>query len=284
MNPKIWLVWGARGWIGSMVVKILENLGERVIGANSRCDNEEEVEDEILLHKPDRLISLTGRTSGPGINNIDYLQNHDKLVENVRDNLYGPMILAMLSEKYKIHYTYLGTGCIFDGYEGYTEEDKPDFFGSNYSVVKGFTDRLMHSFDSVLNVRIRMAIIDSHDPKNFITKITIYKKICSMKNSMTNLNELLPIMIQMAKDKTVGTINLVNPGLIDHNEILTMYKEIVDPEFTWENFTLEEQSKVLLSARSNNLLNTDKLEKLFPTVLPIAESVRQALLTIKNNK
>lgn len=278
---ETWLVWGANGWIGSMVVKVLENTNEKVVVANSRCDNEEEVEKEILLYKPDRMISLTGRTSGPGVNNIDYLQNHDKLRENVRDNLYGPMILAILSSKYKIHYTYLGTGCIFDGYEGYDEEAKPNFFGSNYSTVKGFTDRLMHSFDLVLNVRIRMPIVNYHHPKNFITKITTYKKICSMKNSMSNLTELLPMMIQLAKDRVTGTINLTNPGLIDHNEILTMYKEIVDPNFTWENFSLEEQSKILLSQRSNNLLTTNKLEEFFPNVLPINESVRQALLQMK---
>ena len=38
------------------------------------------------------------------------------------------------------------------------------------------------------------------------------------------------------------------------NEILTMYKEIVDPNFTWENFDIEEQNKILDSKRSNNYL------------------------------
>ncbi len=41
------------------------------------------------------------------------------------------------------------------------------------------------------------------------------------------------------KNKTIGTINLTNPGLITHNEILTMYKEIVDPDFRWENLNIE---------------------------------------------
>ena len=42
-----------------------------------------------------------------------------------------------------------------------------------------------------------------------------------------------------------------------HNEILAMYKELVDPSFTWENFTLDEQK---LSKRSNNHLDTTRLE------------------------
>ena len=47
----------------------------------------------------------------------------------------------------------------------------------------------------------------------------------------------------MMKKNITGTINFTNPGLISHNEILEMYKEIVDNNFTWTNFTKEEQSK-----------------------------------------
>ena len=283
-----WLIFGHKGWIGQQVVKILQQENETVIGAVSRADNEISVEKEILDTKPDRIISLIGRTYGPGFTTIDYLEQKGKLVENVRDNLYGPMVLAFLSQKYNIHLTYLGTGCIFaGGYDngGYTEDSKPDFFGSGYSTVKGFTDRMMHFFeDSVLTARIRMPIISDNSPRNFITKITTYEKVCSIPNSMTVLPELLPIMIDMAKNKITGRVNLTNPGLITHNEILEMYKEIVDPTFTWKNFTQEEQDKILLAGRSNNLLNTDKLQKLYPNVLPIKQSVRNVLLKMAENK
>ena len=67
------------------------------------------------------------------------------------------------------------------------------------------------------------------------------------------------------KKKITGTINLTNPGLISHNEILEMYKEIVDSSFTWKNFSKEEQSKILDSDRSNNYLDTSKLVSLYPS-------------------
>lgn len=276
-----WLIYG-KGWIAQQFCSLLT---DNVIYAVSRADDEQEVEKEILEVKPDRVVSLIGRTHGPGFNTIDYLEQKGKLVENVKDNLYAPFVLAMICMKYNIHFTYLGTGCIFNGYDGYDENSKPDFFGSSYSTVKGFTDRMMHMFDDkVLNVRIRMPITSCDSSRNFITKIMTYKKICSIPNSMTVLPELLPIMIDMIKNKTVGTINLTNPGLITHNEILEMVKEIIDPEFAWENFTLEEQSKILLSERSNNLLNTGKLEEMYPNVLTIKESVRNIILEMKKNK
>jgi dTDP-glucose 4,6-dehydratase/UDP-glucose 4,6-dehydratase len=185
----------------------------------------------------------------------------------------------------------MGTGCIFKfdndhPYEqeenGFSEDDNPNFFGSSYSVMKGYTDQLMHFFeDNVLNLRIRMPITGEQNPRNFITKITTYEKICSIPNSMTVLPELLPLVLDLMTKNHTGTLNLTNPGLISHNEILEMFKEIVDPFFEWRNFTQEEQRKILASERSNNYLDTTKLELLYPCVKNIKDSVRDMLYMYK---
>jgi 3,5-epimerase/4-reductase len=280
-----WLIYGSKGWIGGMVVNLLQHSGDTVVESSVRADNETDVENELKDISPDRVISLIGRTHGPGYSTIDYLEQKGKLVENVKDNLYSPMVLALLCKKHNIHYTYMGTGCIFtytDNESIFTEEDRPNFFGSGYSTVKGFTDRLMHFFnDTVLNIRIRMPIIGKHHPRNFITKIVTYEKICSIANSMTVLDELLPVMIDMARKGRTGTVNLTNPGVISHNEILEMYKKYVDPEKVWQNFTQEEQSKILLSGRSNNELDASKLKEMYPDVLSIKESVEKLLMNWK---
>jgi 3,5-epimerase/4-reductase len=99
---------------------------------------------------------------------------------------------------------------------------------------------------------------------------------------MTVLDELLPVLIEMALKKQVGTVNLTNPGLISHNEILEMYKEIVDPDFTWSNFSVEEQNQILASKRSNNCLDTMKLTNTTLSfknpVSPIKDAVRSVFL------
>ena len=48
-----------------------------------------------------------------------------------------------------------------------------------------------------------------------------------------------------------------------------MYKTYINPNFTWNNFSIEEQNTILLSKRSNNKLNTTKLEKMYPKVSSI---------------
>jgi len=300
-SPKI-LIFGANGWIGSKVVKLLKEMSHNVYFSNARADDIESIKAELdslswshinITH----IMSFIGRTHGiyenQKITTIDYLEKPGKLVENVRDNLFAPISLAMLCKERNIHFTYLGTGCIFDfddqhpfGEEvnGFTEESKPNFFGSSYSIVKGFTDQLMHNFEnSALNVRIRMPITDEVNERNFITKITNYQKICSIPNSMSVLNELLPVMIDLALKNETGTINLTNPGLVSHNEILEMYRDIVVPNFKWENFDIQEQNQILLSKRSNNYLDTNKLQEKYPSVKNIKDSVREILFKMREN-
>jgi 3,5-epimerase/4-reductase len=261
----------------------LEKQGIPYTAGVARADNPGSVQTEITGVNPTHVVSFIGRTHGEGWSTIDYLEQKGKLYDNIRDNLFSPVLLADLCQKAGIHYTYLGTGCIFtydeehvvDG-QGFTEKDRPNFFGSGYSTVKGFTDHMMQQ-RPVLNLRIRMPITGSPSPRNFITKITRYAKICSMANSMTVLPELLPLALDMMLKGLTGTINLTNPGAITHNEILAMYKELVDPLFTWENFTIDEQNRILASERSNNLLDTTKLQTLYPLVLPIKEAIRTCL-------
>jgi 3,5-epimerase/4-reductase len=289
------LVFGGNGWIGSKVCELLKEMNVNYVKAVSRADNYEDIKSEIISHGSiTHIMSFIGRTHGvyddKVIGTIDYLEKPGKLVENLRDNLYAPLILSSIALELDIHFTYLGTGCIFDydnthltGNEktGFREKDDPNFFGSSYSIAKGYTDRIMkHLFDkNVLNVRIRMPITDEIHHRNFITKIVNYEKVCSIPNSMTVLTNLLPVMIRMSLAHDVGTINLTNPGVITHNEILEMYKEIVDNSFTWKNFTIEEQNQVLASKRSNNCLDTTKLEK-YGNVKPIKEAVREVLISM----
>ena len=291
------LIYGGKGWIGSQFIKLLDNKQTEYYVGESRADDTNSLTNEIDSINPTHVISFIGRTHGKigekVYSTIDYLEEEGKLVENIRDNLYSPLLLADLCNIRNIHYTYFGTGCIFKYDEkhpygkeknGFDAKSMPNFFGSSYSIVKGFTDRIMQLYSAnTLNLRIRMPITNEKNPRNFITKIVNYEKICSVPNSMTVLPDLLPVIIDMMRTGITGTINFTNPGLISHNEILEMYKEIVDPEFTWQNFSQEEQRKILACDRSNNYLDTRSLEMLYPSIPHIKDSVRQIMVEYKIN-
>ncbi len=285
------LFFGWKGWIGNMIVECWKNSypNDELILSETRVNetNKEQLEKEIS--QVDCVFSTIGRTSGfengKLIPNIDYLETH--LYENVRDNLSSPMLLAIICDKLKVHYSYLGTGCIFtrntrnNDYE-YVEEDEADYFGSAYSVVKGFTDGLIKMYPQHLNFRIRMPITDDLNPKNFITKISKFSKICNYPNSMTYLPDMIPYMIEMSRDKIRGTYNMVNTNPISHSEILELYKEIVDNTHEYECIEEDELNKMLKSKRSNNVLRNDKLRKIF-LIRPIKECVAEAMHKISKN-
>ena len=277
-------LFGHRGWIGQQLVTLLAARSDLQVvlpPVDVRADDASAVRLFLDQASPHRVVSVLGRTSGPGCSTIDYLEGgRDKLVLNMRDNMYAPMTLALACLERGIHFAYLGTGCIFE-YDsthptGFTELDDPNFFGSSYSVVKGFTDRLFRQMP-VLQARIPMPITADAHPRNFITKITSYERICSMENSMTVLPALLPLFLQLILEGAVGTYNLVNPGTISHDRVLQLYKELVDPSFHWVNFSIEAQSQVLAAARSNNKLDTSKLQERFPDVPDIETAVRSCL-------
>jgi 3,5-epimerase/4-reductase len=301
------LIYGHAGWIGQMMEKHLLEKGHQCIHAEARANDYQLVKNEIETVKPDCIFSSIGRThgvhKGKVYSTIDYLELDDNLKYNVSDNLVGPIVLADICSRLNVHLTYIGTGCIFTyddthkmpielnnsdlGVTGFTEDDKPNFYGSSYSIVKGQTDMLIKNYDNVLNCRIRMPITADYNRRNFITKIINYEKICSIPNSMTVLPELLPIIIDMMERKEVGTFNMTNPSVITHNQILDMYKSIIDPAFTYTNFTIEEQDKILLSKRSNNYLNTNKLESYCKKhnipLKNIRDSVRDIINEMKNH-
>jgi 3,5-epimerase/4-reductase len=297
-NMKV-LIYGSKGWIGHQLVELFKIKNIEFYVGESRLEDYGKLQNELQIKKDTfgitHVISSTGRTHGTynntAYNTIDYLEMPGKLRDNMRDNYVGPVNLAELSEKLDLHFTYFGTGCIFTYDEthtienkvGFTEEDNPNFFGSSYSIVKGYTDMKIKHFKNTLNLRIRMPIIGRHHPRNFITKITNYEKICSIPNSMTVLDELLPIVLHMMKRTETGTYNMTNPDVIEHNDILEFYRQFVDNSFEWKNFDITEQSKILKSERSNNYLDTGKLENYCNNNHIIINRIKESIIQLFKN-
>jgi hypothetical protein len=126
-------------------------------------------------------------------------------------------------------------------------------------VSQGFLEEMLKSYKTTMVLRLRMPVSDDLEPRNFVTKIARYDKVVNIPNSMTVLSDLLPAALKMSEAKLVGIFNFCNPGAISHNEVLDMYKEIIDPTFLYSNFSVEEQNKILAAKRSNNELDATKL-------------------------
>ena len=171
----------------------------------------------------------------------------------------------------------------------YTESSPPNFTSSFYSLTKSHVEPLLASYPNTLTLRLRMPVSPGLHPRSFLTKITKYAHIVDIPNSHTLLHTLLPCAVLLAAEGETGVYNFTNPGrALSHNDVLQMYKEIVDSEFTWANFSLEQQSKVIKAGRSNCRLDAGKLVKKMKgmgvEVMGAEEAWREALGMMRNGK
>ncbi|KAG6500625.1 trifunctional UDP-glucose 4,6-dehydratase/UDP-4-keto-6-deoxy-D-glucose 3,5-epimerase/UDP-4-keto-L-rhamnose-reductase RHM1-like [Zingiber officinale] len=271
------LIYGKTGWIGGLLGRICQKQGIAYEHGRGRLEDRTQLILDIQKVKPSHVFNAAGVTGRP---NVDWCESHKQ--ETIRTNVAGTLTLADVCREHGLLLMNYATGCIFE-YDvehpqgsgiGFKEEDKPNFIGSFYSKTKAMVEELLKEYDNVCTLRVRMPISsDLSNPRNFITKIARYDKVVNIPNSMTILDELLPMSIEMAKRNCRGIWNFTNPGVVSHNEILEMYKSYIDPGFKWDNFTLEEQSKVIIAPRSNNELDATKLKGEFPELLSIKESL-----------
>ncbi|GAT20564.1 NRS/ER [Aspergillus luchuensis] len=218
---------------------------------------------ELARVRPSHVINAAGKRGDP---NVDWCESHKE--ETIRSNILGAVNLADCCFIHDVHLTHLGSGCIYDynedhawGGPGYTEEDEPNFTGSFYSNTKVLSERVLRHYSNVLILRIRNPIGADLHPKNMITKLASYKKLINVPNT--------------------------NPGSFTHNEVMDLLKKHIWPELQWENFTEEEQRKVLMAPRCNTSLDVGKLERKLSEYgyrLPTAhEAMEDAFIKIKQS-
>ena len=284
----IYLVFGGKtGWIGKQIVDLLTDQGKTFYIAESRTENRQNVTLEIEKYNPTHVINAAGVTGRP---NVDWCEDHRQ--ETIRTNVIGCLNLADICETLNIHHLLYATGCIFEydethviGGNGFLETDTPNFHGSYYSHTKAIVEDLLKEYSTTCILRVRMPISDDLNPRNFITKIVSYEKVVNIPNSMTILSDLLPISLVMAERKLTGIYNFCNPGAISHNEVLDLYIKYIDSSYTYTNFTLDEQSLILKSGRSNNTLDEKKLVNAIPDIhIPeVHESMNNVMQRMKVN-
>ena len=129
-----------------------------------------------------------------------------------------------------------------------------------------------------LILRLRMPICGERNSRNLITKVSSYKRITNLPNSLTYVEDLLAtahILIELGAN---GIFNVVNPGITDLAAIMNLYKEYVDPEHTYSIISKKELLDITLAGRSDCTMNTDKLQKLNIYLQPIGHRLVQSMM------
>ena len=261
-SSRVLIFGGASGWIAGQLKAVLAPAGFEAVDARSRMENLEEVAKELDAVKPQCVIIAAGLTGRP---NIDSLETQKALTSLV--NVAGTVGVASLCALRGIHVINFATGCIYEydaahpvGGPGFTEDDPPNFFGSYYSRTKVAAEASVKELPGHLLLRVRMPITCDASPRCFVTKIAKYDRVVDVPNSVTVLPDLLPLIPGFITARTTGVLNFVNPGPVSHSQILDAYKELVDTDYTYEVMDMATHDTVVVARRSNNCLDTSRLE------------------------
>jgi 3,5-epimerase/4-reductase len=231
------------------------------------------------LEKPEIIINAIGKTGKP---NVDWCEQNKELT--IQANVNVAANLCTEASKRGIYFVQLGSGCIYDGDNngnGFSEEDPPNFYGPQfYAKSKILAERVLSEFPSLI-LRIRMPIDGKPHERNLIDKLSKFKKVIDIPNSMTTIPHFLDAMWTLIDKKRTGIYNIVNPGTISAARIMEMYKELVDPNHTFEIFSKEELDRITMGIRSNCVLNSDKLESEGIKMPQIQKAIRECLLEYK---
>lgn len=220
---------------------------------------------ENISEKSNFIVNAAGYTGSP---NVDSCEVHKQ--ECIEGNVIFPLELERKSKVPIIHIT---SGCVYTGYKdgGWLENDPPNFDfnnGSFYSGTKNLSQGLLNPYlNRSYLLRIRMPFTEYDDPKNFLTKLKTYSKLIDFRNSLTyvkDLAEFVKYILQNSPEP--GIYNVCNPGSVTTKEVA----DLMGLKKEW--FTEEEFKDSVTAPRSNCVLNTSKIENLFPI-----RSVKDAL-------
>jgi dTDP-4-dehydrorhamnose reductase len=204
------------------------------------------------------IINATGFT---GVPNVDACEIYKQ--ETIDGNVLYPLFLEQTEKCPIIH---ISSGCVYTGYEKhYSETDEPNFNfnnGSFYSGSKALEQKLLEPYmNKSYLLRIRMPFSDDHDPKNLFSKLARYDKLIDYENSLSYVPDVAKVAVEFANNyKTIpkGLYNVCNPGS-------STTKQLADKlGFVKEWFTKEEFAQAVVAPRSNCVLDTDKLQSVFP--------------------
>lgn len=216
------------------------------------------------------IINAAGYTGSPNVDACEY-----KKQETINGNVLFPL---NLEEKNKsIPIVHISSGCVYTGYKegGWTEDDEPNFDfnnGSFYSASKTLAQSLLKPYlNKSYLLRIRMPFGNHEHPKNFLTKLHRYEKLINFENSLSYVDDVSKVAVHFAQNlPEFGIYNVCNPGSSTTQNIANML------QLNKQWFTEQEFKSATVAPRSNCVLNTDKLSKIYP-IQPIEQALKLAI-------
>jgi len=285
-------IMGSNGMIGSSFVREIEKRGQTWCQIRSRLNMVEGIKNEIIAINPRiSVIIAAGVGTRP---NTKWCEDHR--LETIDINVTSQLNVAKICKDLGYHCTLIGTSGFYHYNEthtldpsspGFTEDDPPNHECNFYYQMRVFLEKLLAEtgLDSnTLNLRALFPFNHVITTASLIGKLLRFSVIRSIPTSMTVLDDLVPLALDMMEDHDVGNVNWNAEGTFSNGDLLRMYQKIVDPEFKF-NEELLDVKKSKETGNSAAKVEPARLKAKFGDRVPTIENaVKHVMELIKANK
>ena len=211
----------------------------------------------------DIAVNCSGYTGKP---NVDACE--DDKANCWEYNVLAPVRTAEVLNLFKIPVIHISSGCIYQGFGKYTEEDIPNFGlyddeSSFYSKSKHAGELALREMDGYI-FRIRMPFCSTTAHKNILVKYLKYDNIVSFHNSLTCLYDLCGAIEEFSTRRCTipkGTYNVINKGACNAVTVMSTLRRYGLQNEKWEVVPIEQLD--IKAGRSNCTLAGEKLWKYY---------------------
>lgn len=253
--------------------------GSEAIHHKERIHTKDDVLSLINDHQPDAIFNAAGVRGKP---NVDWCEDHQ--LETILGNTQLPIMIAAACQEKQVYLLHIGSGCVYYGDAPHADKAwrEDDFANPKpvYSRSKYAADLVLSTLPNVGIGRIRIPMHHIPSRGNIIDKLASFENIIDVENSITVIDDMIAAFYQLMEKQGQGIFHVTNPGTIKHRDIVAAYNKHVDPTFSPHWITEEELVEKGLAAkgRSNNFLNSDRLEALDIHMRPIAQALEETMV------
>lgn len=183
------------------------------LGAEMSGDRLQDI-GETAVSPYDVVINCAGKT------NIDWCEKNK--AEALASNATDAATLAGVCQKLGKKYVYISSACIFESLRA--DDWKDEYSTPNpacfYALTKVVAEHLVLEADpDALIIRIRLPISQRSHPRNTLTKILAYTTLHTNQETVTVVEDMLPVLRGLIQAGEKGVFHLVNEGTISPLEM-----------------------------------------------------------------
>lgn len=220
----------------------------------------------------DAIINAAGYTGHP---NVDACETERQAC--MLGNVAWPLLCEARAQGLPV--VHIGSGCIYEGGE-FDERDAPNFTGSFYALCKATAEQALKPLlRRSYILRIRIPFGGRAHAKNYLTKLATYPRLVDVRNSISCVEDVARVAVHFARtEPRPGIYNVVNPGAVTARQVVAM----MGLRKAWFA-TYDEFRASVRAPRSNCILNSDKLQQIYP-LRHVCEALSDSIEAMKHEQ